>query len=87
MAAPRFPFEKSYAARILIAFLSRRATRRDHSACVVAHRPNDHKQLTRVPQSDGDEALLGFGIRVFDSDRQRILKYALGVGGRNCVFP
>ena len=43
MTAPRLPLEKSYSALISLALLSRRPTRRDRAALVVALCPNHHK--------------------------------------------
>jgi hypothetical protein len=87
MTAPRLPLEKSYSVLILFPFLSRRPARRNRAALAITLCPDHHKQFTGTSQTDGNEALLAFGIRVFNSDRKRILKHAFGVGKRNPMFP
>src|SRR5688500_11742389 len=66
IAAPRFPFEKSYSAFILSSLLSRRTTRRDESVFFIPLRPYDHQQFASASQPDRYETSLSLGIRVGD---------------------
>jgi hypothetical protein len=86
ITAPRLPLEKSYSALMVFSFLSRRTTRRDRAVLAFALRPDQYKQFTGAPQSDGDEALFAFGVRVLNSDRERILKHTFRIGKRNPMF-
>ncbi len=87
MTAPRFALLKSYWSRMVSICLATTGLASGNDARPLSTLSvNDHKHSPQSIHSQGDEALLAAGVRVFDRQRHGIAKRLFSVGETDTVL-